>query len=247
MICVTRRLFRAGENGLAIPSSTVEVDDGSMLKLEPSLKAKPEPRADDTSAALERYALSVVLPMWMAAGSLDYFFHRRSRIEATSGTYEARLHVLGISITAAPVLAGLLLEIDAGVLAFMGAGYIGHLGMTIVDVAYADQRRRVVPLEQHLHALLELLPFTALSLLALAHRDQARALAGRGHAVARYAFRRKRRPLSTRVLALVMGTFVSVVALPYAEELLRCMRYERERAILDANAPGEHREVEHSE
>ena len=206
-----------------------------------------ERRLDTTGSAAERYVLAVVLPLWMAAGSLDYFLHRRSRIEATSGSYEARLHVLGISITAAPVLAGLLLEIDAGVLALMGVGYISHLGMTIWDVAYADRRREIVPLEQHVHALLELLPFTALSLLALAHRDQARAIVGSGTEAPRYAFRSKRRPLPAGVLVATMGTFAVAVALPYAEELLRCMRYERERAILDSNAPGQHREIERSE
>ncbi len=218
-----------------------------MSGFERSREAQLEPRADTTNSAAERYVLAVVLPMWMAAGSLDYFLHRRSRIEATSGTYEARLHVLGVSLTAAPVLAGLLLEIDAGVLALMGAGYVGHVGMTIWDVAYADERREIVPLEQHVHALLELLPFTALSLLALAHRDQASAIVGRGLEPARYAFRSKRRPLPARVLAWTIGTFAAVVALPYAEELLRCVRYERERAILDANAPSEHREIERSE
>lgn len=216
----------------------------TILKLERSPEPEGEPRADTMGAAAERYVLAVVLPLWMTAGSLDYFLHRRSRIEATSGVYEARLHVLGISLTAAPVLAGLLFEIDAGVLTLMCAGYLGHLGITIWDVAYADERREIVPLEQHVHGLLELLPFTALSLLALAHRDQARAIAGHGRKAARYAFRRKRRPLSARVLTLAIGTFAAVVALPYAEELLRCMRYERERAIFDANAPREHREVE---
>jgi hypothetical protein len=206
-----------------------------------------EPPFDRTAAAAERYALAVVLPLWMAAGSLDYFLHRRSRIEATSGTFEARLHVLGITLSAAPVLAGLLLEIDAGVLAIMGVGYVTHLGMTIWDVGYADGRRQIVPLEQHVHALLELLPVTALSLLALAHKEQARALVGRGSQPARLRLRSKRRPLPARVLAATMGTFAAVVALPYAEELLRCMRYERERAVLGADAPSEHREIERTE
>ena len=219
------------------------------MKTEPALHAQPETGrcVDETAAAAQRYVLAVVLPLWMAAGSLDYFFHRRSRIEATSGTFEARLHVLGISISAAPVLAGLLLEIDAGVLALMGAGYLSHLGMTIWDVGYANKRREIVPFEQHLHALLELLPFTALSLIALAHRGQARALARGGGEPARYAFRRKRKPLPGRILAATMGTFAAVVAVPYAEELLRCMRYERERAVFDADAPREHREIERSE
>ena len=207
----------------------------------------PKSIPDTTAAAAERYALAVVLPLWMAAGSFDYLLHRRSRIESTSGTYEARLHVLGIALTAAPVLASLLLEIDAGVLGLLGIGYVSHVGMTICDIAYADGRRHIAPLEQHVHGLLELLPFTALSLVALAHRDQARALFGRGSEPARLWPRRKRSPIPGRVLAATVGAFATAVALPYTEELLRCLRYERERTIFYANTPREHREVECSE
>ena len=165
----------------------------------------------------------------MAAAALDYGLHRRSQIEATSGSYESRLHVIGIALSAVPVLAGLLLEIDAGTLAIMGTGFVVHAGMTVWDIGYADGRRRIVPLEQHVHALLEVLPFTALSLIVLAHRDQARALFGAGAAPARFALRLKRKPVPAFALAAIIGGFAVTVALPYAEELTRCLRYERNR------------------
>lgn len=204
-------------------------------------------RGDATAAAAERFAFAAVLPLWMAAGGIDYVLHRRSQIEATSGTFESRLHAIGIAISAVPVLAGLALEIDAGVLALMGIGYVAHAGMTVWDIAYADGRRRIVPFEQHVHAMLELLPFTALSLVAIAHRDQALALVGRGDTRARFALRRKRVPIPTRALVATIVAFAATVALPYVEEFVRCVRYERERAILDANAPREHREIERAE
>ena len=219
-----------------------------LLELpDPESSGAPVLQPDTTALAAERYALAVVLPLWMGAGSLDWFLHRRSRIESTSGSYESKLHALGIGLTAAPVLAGLLLEIDAGVLALMAAGYVTHFGMTVWDVAYADGRREIVPLEQHVHAALEILPFTALSLLTLAHRAQAGALLGRGSEPARFALRFKRRPIPARILFATLATFASAVALPYAEELLRCLRYERKRAILDAYAPREHGQIERSE
>ena len=191
---------------------------------------------DATSVAAERYALAVVLPLWMLAGSTDYALHRRSRIEATSGTYEARLHLLGIALAAPPALAGLLCEIDAGVIALMAAGYVAHLGMTISDVAYADERRRIVPFEQHVHALLELMPFVALSLAGLAHRAQLRALLGRGEAP-RFAFRRKRRPVPPLPLAATVAAFGLLVALPFAKEYVRCVRYARTARENVAYAP----------
>jgi len=197
---------------------------------------RPERIPDPTGIAAERYALAVVLPLWMAAGSSDWLLHRRSRIEATSGSRESRLHVFGIVMTAPPVLAGLLLEIDAGVLAIMAAGYVAHIGMTIWDVAYADEKRRIIPTEQHVHALLELLPFAALSLVGLAHRDQVLALVGRGPERPRFALRRKRSPVPRRALVATMAAFTLTVALPYAEELTRCIRYER-RAQAAGSAP----------
>ncbi len=202
---------------------------------------------DATSRAAERYAFAVVLPLWMTAAAVDYVLHRRSRIEQTSGTSESRLHATGIALSAVPVLAGLLLEIDAGVLGAMGAGFVLHAGMTVLDIRYADGRRPIVPLEQHIHAMLELLPFTALSLVALAHRGQALALVGRGKARARFRLRRKRNPIPGRPLGATILAFAAFVALPYAEELLRCARYERERAILDAYPPRDHGKIERSE
>ncbi len=209
--------------------------------------ARRDAEPDATARAAERFAFAAVLPLWMAAGSYDYVLHRRSHIESTSGTYESRLHVAGIALTALPVLSGLLLEIDAGVLALMAAGYVGHFGMTIWDVAYADGRREIVPAEQHVHALLELLPFTALTLVALAHLDQSRALVRVGPVRPRFAWRLKRRPIPLPFLGSMMGAFALTVAVPYAEELLRCMRVERVRAVLDANAPPQHREIERTE
>jgi hypothetical protein len=193
----------------------------------PDDPAATAPRIDATAAIAERYALTIVLPLWMTAASVDYVLHRRSHIEATSGTFEARLHVGGIALSAVPVLAALALEIDAGVIALAGLGLLVHAGMTIWDIGYADGRRRIVPFEQHVHALLELLPFTALSLVAIAHERQTRALFGRGPERPRFALRRKQRPIPVRALAATIVAFALAVALPYGEELARCMRYER--------------------
>lgn len=180
-----------------------------------------------TERAMRRYLLRVVMPLWIASGSLDYVLHRRARIERTTGVFESSLHASGIALSAIPVLGGLLLEIDAGVILAMVAGYTAHLGMTIWDVAYADEKRTIAPLEQHVHGMLEMLPFTALSLVLCAHADQALALVGRGRARPDFSLRLKRVPLDRRAIATTVVAFGAFVALPYAEELRRCVRYER--------------------
>jgi hypothetical protein len=174
--------------------------------------------------------MAVIMPLWIASGSIDYVLHKRSRIEATSGTYESVLHAAGISMSAVPVLGGLFLEIDAGVLLAMIAGYVAHAGMTIWDVAYASEKRDVVPTEQHVHGMLELLPFAALSFMLVAYRRQALALVGRGRGERpRFAFRRKRAPLPGAPVTATIAAFTAFVALPYIEELGRCIRYQPPR------------------
>lgn len=180
-----------------------------------------------TDVALRRYVLEVVMPLWIASGAIDYWLHRRSRIEATSGTTESAMHAAGITLSALPVLAGLFLEIDAGVIVTMTGGYVAHVGMTVADVAYASERRPVVPIEQHVHALLEVLPFAALSMLLVAHREQALALLGRGSQRPRFAPRLKRTPLPQRRVVATIAAFALFVAIPYAEEFVRCVRYAR--------------------
>ncbi len=75
--------------------------------------------------------------------------------------------------------------------------------------------------------MLELLPFTALSLVLVAHHDQALVLVGRSAQMSHFAFRRKERPLGRRELAGTIGAFVLFVAIPYVEEFVRCARFER--------------------
>ncbi len=200
-------------------------DSNDARDAERSLRADNE--LGTTERAMRRYLLGVVMPLWIASGSIDYVLHRREHIERNAGVFESSLHAGGIALSAVPVLGGLLLEIDAGVILAMLAGYTAHLGMTIWDVAYADEKRTIVPLEQHVHGMLEMLPFTALSLVLCAHADQALALVGRGRARPDFSLRFKRVPLDRRAIAATVVAFGACVALPYAEELWRCVRYER--------------------
>jgi hypothetical protein len=73
------------------------------------------------------------------------------------------------------------------------------------------------------HRLLEVLPVTAASLLTALHRDQARALTGRGRPD--FGVRLKRRdPLSVPARARLLAAVTVFGILPYAEELWRCWR-----------------------
>jgi len=43
---------------------------------------------------MRRYLLYFIMPLWMVAGLLDWYHHRRTKIEKTAGTRESMIHAL---------------------------------------------------------------------------------------------------------------------------------------------------------
>lgn len=58
-----------------------------------------------------------VLPLWFIAGVADWACHRATAIECTSGTRESALHLLMLAEPGVPLLAALVFEVNALVLA----------------------------------------------------------------------------------------------------------------------------------
>jgi hypothetical protein len=164
-----------------------------------------------------------VLPVWAGAGLADWWCHRRADIEHTAGTRESAIHALMMAESGVPTLLGLFCEINTAVLAATYATLALHEATAIWDVAYADGRREVTPTEQHVHGFLERVPTMATAFMTVLHWDQARAalgLEGRRD----WKLRPKRRPLSRRYRAGLLGAVAATLAAPYAEELARCLR-----------------------
>ncbi len=98
-----------------------------------------------------------------------------------------------------------------------------HSATAYWDQTYAEPRRPVTPVEQHLHSLLEVVPLMATGFLTAPHWDQARALFGKDKR--RFALRPKRHdPLSKGTKAGLIAALAVFGALPYGEELWRCRR-----------------------
>ena len=163
-----------------------------------------------------------VMPVWMGAGFADWWCHRRSDIEDTAGTTESAIHLTMMAESSLPTLLGLFCEVNAGTLAVTYGTLAIHELTAIVDVAYADGRRKVTPLEQYVHGFLGRVPMMATMLLTVLHWDQAQAAGGlRGSPD--WRIRPKRRPLSRAYRACVLAAMGAVAAL-YIEELARCAR-----------------------
>ncbi|GAC1419987.1 MAG: hypothetical protein NVSMB5_12250 [Candidatus Velthaea sp.] len=204
-----------------------------------ALRYRPEIRGGEAkrvARATENVFLYALLPGWLIPGVLDYAYHRRTKIERSSGTHEALLHCLMMTAAGAPVLLGLFLEIEAAVIAAMFACVVGHEALTLWDVEYAFHRRFVSPGEQHTHSFLEVLPIMAFSYVVVLHPQQTLALLGRGAEPMRLELRLKNQPLPPAYIAAILAGVFALVVIPYAEEFMRCYRTDH---TLGAHPPAE--------
>jgi hypothetical protein len=77
-----------------------------------------------TEFLLQHFLMYIVVPVWLLAGLADYFCHKVTRIERTSGVAESLLHLLQFVQVGVPLLAALFLEINAAVLLIMLMGLL---------------------------------------------------------------------------------------------------------------------------
>jgi hypothetical protein len=174
----------------------------------------------ETLELLRLALMYLIFPLWLLAGFADYFCHRASHIETTSGLKESLLHVAGFAEVALPVFAALFLQVNMLILAVMFIGVLLHEAMIIWDVSYAARTRHISPLEQHIHALLELIPWVGFLLIALLHWDAVSKATRAGNFVIAW----KQPPLDAGYL-IAIGLAVLVLGIgPYTEEFIRCYR-----------------------
>lgn len=181
-------------------------------------------RASGTDQAAQRILMGFVVPLWMAAGVSDWWLHRRSDIEHTAGTRESLFHAAMMAEGAIPTTLSLFFEVNAGLLATTYGAVAAHQATAVMDVKFANDHREVSSAEQHVHAALEMTPVMAAGMLTAIHWDQARSLVGRGGEQPDFKLRLKRFPLPNKYKYGVLAASAVFVALPYAEELLRCLR-----------------------
>lgn len=170
----------------------------------------------------------LVVPLWFAAGFADYLCHRAALIERTSGPKEAFLHLVQFALVGLALLAVLFLEVNAGIVLVMAVCLVLHQAAAIWDVRYANRTRFVSPAEQHVHGILEAVPFVAVLLVSVLHWTAVLSLFGIG--AASFAPVLKQEPLPTGYLAAVLAAVVSLGVVPYGAELLRTLRGQPLRA-----------------
>jgi hypothetical protein len=164
----------------------------------------------------------LVLPLWIAAGFADYLCHRAARISENSGVPESVLHLVQFSLIGLPVTLALFLAPTAGFFLLAAACLLLHHLIAYIDVRYANGTRTVEPREQMVHSFLEILPLTALLLLAAAEWRQILALFGHVGIAPLFALRPGVVPLSYAAAILAAAFLFNFI--PYLEELWRCLK-----------------------
>jgi hypothetical protein len=140
-----------------------------------------------------------------------------------------------------PALAGLFLDVNAGMLKWSLLAFAAHQATVFWDVAYAVKRRVITPNEQHVHSALEMLPFCALSFLLCLHWDQARTLFGLGDESPIMQLKWKN-PALPKAYSRTMLATIGLLAALYVEELWRCIRASR-KGLAGTDSPLAAREL----
>jgi hypothetical protein len=165
-----------------------------------------------------------VLPLWVAAGFVDYLCHRASDIEHANGAKESALHWLMLGEVGVPLLAAVFLKVNALIIGFAILCLIAHEFTGWLDLQLAMRTRKVTAFEQQVHSVLEMMPLTALLLLCILHWVQTQALFGLGASRADFSLRLADPPLPWGALVLPALAFGALALVPYAEEFIRGLR-----------------------
>jgi 4-hydroxybenzoate polyprenyltransferase len=128
----------------------------------------------ELQAVITLVLIGVLYPMWLAAGFVDYWCHKRTDIEATSGRIESWLHVAQFASLGVALLALALFVVTPTSMLVLVAAVITHTVLAFIDVTYTTGRRYISPLEQHIHGYLDVLPVVAAFLILALHWTELR-------------------------------------------------------------------------
>lgn len=150
-----------------------------------------------------------VYVLWLAAGTLDFHFHRRTDLPHTSGRRESLLHGVQLLVVGSGVVAWLSVTPTAALVAVLVLLAMAHAIAGYMDTVSADGRRRISPAEQHVHSILDVAPW--LFVVWVAWR-----------ASPEWSVHWDPAPAATWAWVLVPALLLVVA--PWADEMRRCLR-----------------------
>lgn len=106
--------------------------------------------------------------VWLLAGLADFICHWRTDLRHTSGVAESATHLVQVGLLGAAIVLGLAFETGRLVLLLMLALVVVHAAVGYLDTRIAFGRRRVLlPIEQHVHSVLDMAPIAAFACVAM--------------------------------------------------------------------------------
>jgi hypothetical protein len=193
-------------------------------------------RRSARDSAMRRLTAYAIVPVWIGAGFADYLWHRRTRIETTSGLGESASHSLLMLEAGPAVLSALFLEVNAGVLAAMIGFSVLHELTVLWDLRYTQSRRVTFAGEQLTHTFLEAPPMIVTAIAIITHWEQFLALLGRGSERPRFGLRLQKPPVPAWTVLSIFSALLLFGAVPHADELRRCIRARR-AGLVEADTP----------
>lgn len=154
-------------------------------------------------------------PLWLIAGAVDYVCHRRTAIERTSGFHESLYHVAQFITMAVIVICIALFAGSLTMFVLLVSTVLLHTVLVYLDVRFTQRRRHIPPLEQHAHAVMDVLPLVVVALVILLEWEPD---------VLTWAVRWRAPMLEPVQLAIIIGTIVIGAGSPVLEELWRTAR-----------------------
>jgi hypothetical protein len=165
--------------------------------------------------------LGVLLPAWIMFGLADWYFHRRSDIDHTSGWQESILHLFLTGQAGFAVLLAMFFEVTTLVAVILVIAYIAHELTTGADVTWAAPRRNVIAHEQRVHDYLTAIPFATLFTTIVINPMAWQWIVGDG-APDWSLHLRETLPPGWYLTVFLLGSAIN--ALAYLEEFVRCWK-----------------------
>jgi len=185
----------------------------------------------ETHQLLINLILYGLLPLWGISGLADWFCHRASRIEHTSGLKESLIHsLMGIQM-GIPIIFCLLFYVNVGILLICIAAWLAHEFVAHWDVSYTSPIRKITIWEMHAHNYLATLPLYLLLLVGVINWEVVIRLFTLDWS-GQFGFERVAKPHGSPAYLTGYLVFMAIVCVfPYLEENIRCLRvYLKERA-----------------
>lgn len=184
-------------------------------------------RSIATDRLLFNMILYLCLPLWLIMGCADYWCHRKSKIELTTGMKESVYHaVMGVQI-GIPVFLGLFFKINVLLLLIMFVVLIFHEWVAHHDVKYALHTREISIFETHVHSFLEVLPFVIVGLIVCINWNAFVDLITLDWAN-HMSLTLREKPLDFNYVVGYVALMLIADVLPFLEEFIRCYRHRKE-------------------